>query len=69
MKTENEKEISPKYIPTRLPIQFSAIVFLLCERFAVSGWLAGVIGSLMVIIWIACGYRIATVDRLKPSEI
>ncbi len=61
----------PRYVlplsvlPTRLPIGLTAIVYLLCDRFDAPGWVWGVIGTVMALLWIgAIGLRLS--EETKP---
>lgn len=64
-----EKELHPKYLPIRPPIQFTALVLLVCDRFTLPGWAWGVVGSLLVLIWIAAIVRMVQTKWVKPSEL
>jgi hypothetical protein len=63
------KEIHPKYLPSRLPIWQTPIVFLLCDRFDAPGWVWGIAGTLLVITWIGAVIALCRCEWVKPSEI
>jgi hypothetical protein len=39
-------------LPTRLPLQTTALVYLLLDRFDPPGWTWGVVWTVMVLLWI-----------------
>jgi multisubunit Na+/H+ antiporter MnhE subunit len=46
------KKVSPKNLPTRLPFLFSAVIWLLLDRFQASDLISGIVYTLLAIIWI-----------------
>lgn len=50
-----EYVIHRKNLPTRIPLPFLAIVWLLLDRFGAPGWAFGVFWTLAVILLAACG--------------
>lgn len=61
----------PRYVlpvsvlPTRLPIGLTAIVYLILDRFDAPGWVWGVVGTVMALLWIgAIGLRLS--EETKP---
>lgn len=63
------KEIHPKYLPSRLPITFTAVVFLLCDRFSAPGWVWGIAGTFLAMAWIGSIINMGNSEWVKPSEI
>jgi hypothetical protein len=53
------------HLPAQLPSQTTALVYLLLEHFDAPGWVWGVVGTLLVMVWVAAGYRMWT-DKPKP---
>lgn len=47
------KVISPKNLPTRLPVTFTMVLGLLLDRYDVPGWMWGAAGAIMLLIWVA----------------
>lgn len=68
MKTKR-KEINPKYLPTRLPIVSTAVLWLLLDRMAAPQWLWGAAGLFVLAWWAAAIYVILRVEFVKPGEI
>lgn len=62
-------EIHPTYLPTRPPVQFTAILCLLCDRFSAPGWVWGGCITLITLLWIGAIQIMATTKWVKPSEI
>lgn len=52
-------------LPTNLPVQTTALAGLLLDRFSAPGWVWGVVGTLMALVWIVAVVRLCT-DRVKP---
>jgi hypothetical protein len=64
------KVISRKQLPTNLPLQFTAIVWLLLDRFDSPGWAWGVCGTVLALLWASaihamCGQEIVTLKGLE----
>ena len=59
------KVISFKQLPTRLPFQFTAVIYLLMDRFSAGALAWGIVGTLMAIIWIGCIYNIHKEERVE----
>lgn len=47
------KVISPKSLPTRLPVTFTMVLGLLLDRYDAPGWVWGATGAIMLLIWVA----------------
>jgi hypothetical protein len=58
MKAERNYVISKKNIPTYPPFQFTAIVYLLLDRFQPAEWVWGVAWTILVLLWIGALYNI-----------
>lgn len=43
--------VSWKNLPTRMPLIFTAVCWLLLDRFDSPGWVWGVVGTLVVALW------------------
>jgi hypothetical protein len=52
-------------LPAQLPIQTTALVYLLLEHFDASGWVWGVVCTMLALIWVLAGLRMWT-DKPKP---
>lgn len=63
------KYINPKYLPPRLPLQFTALVLLILDRFDAAGWIWGVAGSFLALAWIGALAMIYKCEFVKPSEV
>ena len=52
-------------LPAQLPIQTTALVYLLLEHFNAPGWVWGVVCTMLALIWVLAGLRMWT-DKPKP---
>ena len=62
------KVISNKNFPVPMPLQFSAIVYLLLDKFHADSWVWGVVCTILAIFWIAYFVCIATSDYVDIFE-
>lgn len=53
------KVISRKNLPTRLPVLFTLVVWLLLDRFDPAGWVHGAVWAVVVLLWVACIFQLA----------
>ena len=65
----NDKEIHVKYLPTKPPVTFTAVVLLICDRFNAPGWVWGIVGSFLALCWIGAFMKMHATKWVKPSEI
>jgi predicted PurR-regulated permease PerM len=61
--------IGRRYLPAQLPIFQTLTAWLFLDRIHASGWVYGVIGTLLAVVWIACIYALATHEYRHPAEI
>lgn len=55
-------------LPTYYPIQTTAIVYLLLDRFDPPGWAHGVVWSFVVLLWVMAGLiRHGQIDKPLPG--
>lgn len=47
-----KKVISRENLPTRLPLQFTALCWLLLDRIESPGWVQGAAWTIVAIVWI-----------------
>lgn len=47
------KKIHRKYLPMDMPITGTVLWWLFLDRISAPGWAFGVVGTLLVIVWIA----------------
>jgi len=52
-------------LPAQLPTQTTALVYLLLEHFDAPGWVWGVVGTMLALIWVLAGLRMWT-EKPKP---
>jgi hypothetical protein len=52
-------------LPAQLPIQTTALVYLLLKHFDAPGWVCGVVGTMLVLLWVLAVVRMYT-DKPKP---
>ena len=44
--------VSWKNLPMRMPLMFTAVCYLLLDRLAAPGWVWGVVGTLVIAMWL-----------------
>jgi hypothetical protein len=49
---KNRKVISPKNLPSRLPIVLTFMLYIILDKFNAPQWLWGGLGSIIVALWI-----------------
>ncbi|MBN9356216.1 MAG: hypothetical protein J0I15_07200 [Herbaspirillum huttiense] len=59
------KVISRKNLPTRMPIALTIALGLLLDRCAAPGWVWGVAGTLMAVVWVAVIFGMFTEDDVE----
>lgn len=65
------KVIARTNLPTRPPLLFSMVVYLMLEHFNAAGWVYGIVGTIAVIFWICFFVNLFdqdSVDIFKKSE-
>lgn len=62
MKTR--RVVSNKNLPMRLPILGTMVWCLLLDKFSAPGWVWGVFGTLLVVVWIT-----AIIDTLNREQV
>ena len=66
----NEHEVlSGKNMPIRLPWQFTIVIYLLLDRFHVAGWVWGVFGTLLGIVWVVSIYALCVQKNVTIEEL
>jgi hypothetical protein len=45
-------KIDTKHMTFGIPLQLTAIVYLLLDKFQAAGWVWGVVGTLLALIWL-----------------
>lgn len=60
-----KKVISRNCLPTRFPFMFTAVVYLLMDKFGAPGWLWGVVGSLLALCWIGSIHEFVTQTQVQ----
>lgn len=63
------KVISPKCLPTRIPVVGLAVIYLLLDKWGIPGWAWGVYGTLAAFLCTALGYfrAVEEVDIQLPT--
>lgn len=56
-------------LPTRLPLTTTAVVGLLLDRFDAAGWVWGMVGTIVVLIWIFTLTRLWTERQIQLKEL
>ena len=49
---KNEKVISVKNLPARFPVLTTAVSYLYLDKYNAAGWVWGVVGTVLAILWI-----------------
>lgn len=62
------KVISYKNMPVRLPVGGSCVLYLLLDRFQAPGWVWGVLGTLLAILWIVAVHKMFTQKQTELFE-
>lgn len=52
-------------LPAQLPVQTTAVVYLLLEHFDAAGWVRGVVGTLVALLWAGAIIRMWN-QKAKP---
>jgi hypothetical protein len=65
---KNVKVIKQANLAPRLPLTFTAVAYLLLDKFDAAGWIWGVLGTLIVVIWIASIVGIVKADFVDIWE-
>jgi len=60
------KVIKPSNLPTKFPVTFTAVVYLMIDKFQPAGWVVGVIWTLVVLLWIMA---IIIIYKQKHTDI
>lgn len=65
------KVVAWKYLPTRLPVQFTVVVWLLVDRFRsqFSPFNQGAIWATMALIWIGSMIALWNEEHVAPTQV
>jgi len=66
---KEHKVLAFKYLPSRIPIGGTAILYLLLDRPHIPGWAKGACWAIMALIWIACIVGIWNEKHVSPEEL
>lgn len=64
-----KKVIAVKYLPVRPPIGWTIVAWLVLDRFGNNPTAWGIVGTLLVILWIAAIIAIFTQDMVHPKDV
>ena len=59
------KVIAFKQLPSRLPIQSSIVIYLLMDRLNAGALAWGIVGTLLVIVWLAAIYQVYNQEQTE----
>jgi hypothetical protein len=62
-KMKTQKVVSYKQLPSKLPFGFTAIVYLLVDKFQPSDLIRGIIIGFIVLLWLAALYQKFVVEE------
>lgn len=65
----SEKVIARKYMPSGFPLMTTMTAYLMLDHFGNNPIAIGIVGTLLVILWIVALCRVLSTDGVKPSEI
>lgn len=54
-------------MPAQLPTQTTALAYLLLDRWQAAGWVWGIVGTVLALIWVIALIRMFT-DKQKPLQ-
>lgn len=69
---KKKKVISYSNLPSRIPVQFTVIVYLIFREQNIPDWLSGVVYTVLVFIWISYFLQInyeESIDILGDDEV
>lgn len=69
MSKPNRKVIARGQLPTSFPITSTAVCWLVLDRLRPSGWVWGVAGTVLVILWLVVIYAICTEDSVELTDL
>lgn len=61
---KGRKVVSPKALPTNLPVSLTVSVFLLLDRLNVEGWVWGAVSAFFTLIWVASIAQLVTHEQV-----
>lgn len=64
-----KKVLSWQQMPMRSPLILSMVTWLMLDRFDAVGWVYGVVGTMVVILWIAFFCSLWTFTPTKIREL
>jgi len=62
---KHRKVIDGKQLPAKLPITFTAMMWLLLDHLQPFGWVQGMIWTLVAIVWILSIFAVWTQDSIE----
>jgi hypothetical protein len=66
---EVNKVISRKQLPTNLPTQFTLLMWLVLDKLDSPGWVWGVVGTLVAILWASAIHAMYTQEPTRLKEL
>lgn len=60
--------ISYKNMPVRLPVGGTCVLYLMLDRFQAPGWVWGVLGTLLAILWGIVVHRLFAQKQIELFE-
>jgi hypothetical protein len=71
MSKKNPRVLAPSNLPTRLPIGWGIVFYLLLDKFQPSGWVWGAVAAFWILLMLGCIVRMGKevqVDYFKNGE-
>lgn len=66
---KRKKVLSWKQLPAKPPFLFGMVCWLLLDRFSAAGWVWGVVGTLVGIMFIGWVYSLFTEDQIELDHL
>jgi hypothetical protein len=63
------KVISPRYLPTYPPFTFTAVSWLMLDRYQPPGWVYGAVGCFVALGWLTAFASFVHEDYVHPADI
>jgi hypothetical protein len=66
---KEKKVLSRRFLPTQLPVSFTALTYLFLDKFHAAGWIKGACWTFMGLIWIAVVVGVWYEQHSSPQEL
>lgn len=66
---KHPKVLHPKHLPGRLPLLQTLLWYLFLDKIHAPGWVWGVMGTLMVLVWAVSIYNLIVEEKVELKEL